>query len=1233
MSSDEGDSPTSVEPSWTPTHGSGEAMELELAEPGTRVEGRFVVQELLGAGAHGAVYEVHDELRGSRLALKTLLRMSPDELVRFKHEFRLVSDLSHPNLVTVHELFVRGERAWLTMELCPGTDFLSWVREDDVLDEARLRDALLQLARGLAALHGAGILHRDLKPSNVLVRPDGHVLVADFGLARALDREHGEGIAGTPAYMSPEQAADLELTPASDWYGVGVMLHEALTGLRPHAELSGIGLLMAKQLGDVAPPSELQPGLPADLDRLCAELLARDPAARPTGADVLRRLGAANPGAAVLVHGSAEVFVGRAAELARLERALELLRSTGRARAIVVEGRSGSGKTALVRRWLQRASEAGAIMLGGRCYERESVPYKGLDELVDSLRALLHARGGTAAIAGAGALGRLFPVLRDVRGIGDAPLPRDDDPFESRRQAVDALRELLDRIARAATLVLVIDDLQWCDDDSAGLLLELLRSRHRPRALFVALVRTDDTPSDGPLARVAHGLEQLGAELETERLPIGPLPPADAIAVARALLPARSDREAIAAAIAGDCEGNPMLVAELARHVAAAPSQTGARSLQLDEVIRARAARLPEDARAVLEIVAIAARPTALRVVVEAAHARERELEAIALLRGQAFVRTHAELDRIEPYHDRIAAGVRATMSPERIVECHLALAHALERGAGEPEEIAFHFEAAHVPERALEHVTRAAERADLALALHRAAQLYRMALALLREGDPRRGPLQRALGDTLARDGRGALAAEAYQAAAATARGTLAIELRRAAAEQLLRSGRLREGLAALRVVLDAVGLRMPSGSRTTMVALLAARAQIRVRGLEFVERTEAEIDPKLLLEIDTTWAAATGLLQSSVLLGQYFQARHLLLALQGGEPRRIARALGLETLYAATSGTRGLAHCDALLERVIGLCRRIDDARARGIAELATGIADVYRGRFPNAYPRLVEAERMLRESGTVAQWELAMARTFATMSLFYTGELRRMQELLATSVRDATEHDDRYGQLMLRVSYEPVCMLFDDRTSDARRVLAELRRAWPAELDTPTYHYVLAMTASRIERYSGGGARALAAIEEQWNPIERSLMLTKQPLMIFMAHERGCAALHAAFAERGAARRRASIIARDDSDRLLRERTPWSRAMAGPLVAALHAAAGERDAALQAAIAAERSFVEQAMPVFAAAMVRRRGELLGGSDGAASIARADAVLREHGAAAPAAMTSLLTPPLVGW
>ena len=459
-----------------------------------------------------------------------------------------LADVVHSNLVTLHELRADGPALYFTMEFIDGTDLSSYVRQtpfdpveqttgghapapvssagDADLGDAwerasglsrmqldRLRDALRQLASGLIALHAAGRLHRDLKPSNVMVTPQGRVVILDFGLAAELDRQgrHHDvsgAFLGTPAYAAPEQAAASPLSPASDWYSVGAILYQLLTGRTPF-QGGLLQVLRDKQRRDPPAPCTLADGVPEDLDRLCRDLLHRDPLARPDGREVLRRLqgpvpGAAGAGpephaespdgplAASLARGR---LIGRASYLQALTDAYRAM-CGGRTVIALVHGPSGMGKTSLIERFLDdlRQREP-AVILTGRCYEAESVRFKALDSLIDRLSEYLTQLPEdlveTVLPRDATSLARVFPVFQRVEGVARLPVRTDSsDERELRRRAVGGLRELLARLGRRP-LVLFIDDLQWGDVDSAAVLADVLEPPDPPALLLLGAYRSE----------------------------------------------------------------------------------------------------------------------------------------------------------------------------------------------------------------------------------------------------------------------------------------------------------------------------------------------------------------------------------------------------------------------------------------------------------------------------------------------------------------------------------------------------------------------------------------------------------------------------------------------------------------------------------------------------------------------------------------------------------------------
>ncbi len=260
----------------------------------------------------------------------------------------------------------------------------------------RLRLASRQLAGGLVALHAMGKLHRDLKPSNVMVDKRGRVVILDFGVAIELKQQDDplateRATEGTVSYMSPEQSAGKPLSPASDWYSVGVMLFRAMTGQLPFVG-TRLEVMARKQTSDAPDPRTLVPELPDDLAALCHELLRRVPEERPTGEEILRRLGGIDSGSTTARGGSAQAsrfFLGRKPQLAALAGAFEAM-LRGETTAVFVHGPSGSGKSSLVHHFLEDVAAGDqAAILEGRCFEQESVAYKALDALVDSLSRYL----------------------------------------------------------------------------------------------------------------------------------------------------------------------------------------------------------------------------------------------------------------------------------------------------------------------------------------------------------------------------------------------------------------------------------------------------------------------------------------------------------------------------------------------------------------------------------------------------------------------------------------------------------------------------------------------------------------------------------------------------------------------------------------------------------------------------------------------------------------------------
>jgi hypothetical protein len=1157
---------------------------------GFRGTARFEVRRCLGAGGMGVVYEAFDRERNARIALKTLRSLSADALLRFKREFRDFLDLAHPNLISLGELFSEGQDWFFTMELVDGIPFLEWVRPevqvpptDSVeaaslspsattlpdgparvrrtegvapLDEPRLRAALVQLTSGLQALHAADKVHRDIKPSNVLVTPAGRVVLLDFGLATELSRQEqlsSTDVVGTVEYMAPEQAAARPVGPSADWYAVGVMLYEALTGELPFSG-PALEVLMNKQRLEPVAPRTVDADAPPDLERLCLDLLRFEPAERPSGAEILRRLGVrpseTRPSRPSVTQ--APLFVGRAAELADLRAAFALASGDGdgqrQAVQVHVHGESGVGKSALVRRFAEvlKLEEPEVVILDGHCYERESVPYKAVDGLVDAISRYLvrlpKADAASILPRQAALLTSVFPVLSRVEPFAEAPrLSEVRDPLELRSRLFGAVRELFGRLAERKLLVLTIDDLQWADADSLALLAEVTRPPEAPPLLLVATVR--DRPAD------SSGLTIMATSLlqgEVRRLHLSRMPSEEAERLAQLLIARAAGRPDLdPRAVAQEAGGHPLFIDELIRHSGAG----GTPGMHLEEALWARIQQLDPAARGVLEVAALAGGRLVQKTAAHAAALDAAEFsKLVGMLRVAHLVRTSGTrgTDFIEPYHDRVRAAVLAHLPEVRARAQHRRMALALEAAEhADPEALARHWRDAGERARGAEYAAQAAEKAARALAFDRAAGLYGECLLLGLARDRKGRDLRVKRAHALVNAGRGTEAAALFAEAAADASPTEALDLRRRAAEQLLRSGHVAAGLEALRTVLGAVGMELAETPARALSSLLWRRARLRVRGLAFKERSEGQLPAETLTRIDTCWSVAAGLSMVDLIRSADFQARHLLLALDAGEPYRVARALAMEAGHVATAGKKAEARAKRLVAAATELAQRIGHPHAIGMAELAHGVAAYQTGRWAEALARCQLADRLFREGCVGVAWEIVTAQLFRLNALYYVGELARLQREAAAALKEVEERGDLYASTTLRIRPMHFAALAADDVAGARARADEAMRQWtPRVFHAQHYYHMVAL--AHADLYAGDGAAAWQRLTSEWRALQGSLFLRVQVVRVEALSLRGRAALAAAVAMEPRSASPLLRVALESADALDREALPWAHAL---------------------------------------------------------------------------------------
>lgn len=667
------------------------------------IGGRYQLVSHLGRGGMGEVWEALDLTEDRRVALK---RMSVDRTrskvgrseLRFRREFHTLASFDHPHIVEVYDYGVDSTGPWYTMELLGGSDLREVLRERTM--EAREACSILRdVASALALLHARGLVHRDLSPRNVRII-DGRAVLFDFGVL--VDAGVSGEVAGTPAYIAPEMLYGQPIDHRTDLYALGVLAYAMLTGEVPYPARELIELVGLWSV-PLVHPSEYGE-LPDGLESLVIDLLRLEPLGRPASAavliDKLGAMGGLDPDPDLAVqpgYAPTAALVGRDRELQQLEAELRAVVEHNESRSFYVEAESGTGKSRLLEELGIRAKLHGARCLYVDCEdavaENGGSPFAAVTALLREAFVVMPEEAYEACEPDAPLLCRVFsPVKRRFPHID--PEPESGEPAEDRMRLQRAVLHVVQRLSLGGPLVVLVDDVQRCDEASAAALASLVHRKSRGLLLGIARRLRERVRATAAVAALStidvrillEGLDEAGVE-----------------ALLRSLFGDATHVSRLAKWMTRATGGSPLLCSELARQLVEDDVIRYANGTwvlpkdapdvvpeSLAEAMEHRVEALPPIARSIGELLAVHGGEMELErcvtliegLATDASDAEARAFVAIAELRRQGVL---VDLgDRFRFRHDSMREALMRRVDDERLQLLHRHVGETL-LDEGEP--------------------------------------------------------------------------------------------------------------------------------------------------------------------------------------------------------------------------------------------------------------------------------------------------------------------------------------------------------------------------------------------------------------------------------------------------------------------------------------------------------------------------------------------------------------------
>jgi len=737
--------------------------------------GRYKVAKKLGEGGRGIVFKTEDARLGRTVAIKVIKGEGLDQesFARFEQEAKATAGLSHPNIVAIYDIGQEGESHYLILEFVDGPNLSGLIRSQPGArcDAATTLRIGSQVCQALEYAHSRGILHRDIKPENIMITSAGLPKLMDFGLARALGgpnlTQRGV-IVGTPAYLPPEQALGKRSDTRSDLYSLGCVLYEMVTGRPPFRGDDPVKVIFSHINDLPMMPQKLAPEIPPALERVILKLLAKDPDQRYQSASELfqalksvKEAAEARP-APVGVQTDekaaekmptpeprwAQALVDREQEMKILRARLDAaLRAEGS--LVFITGEAGIGKTRLAYELRSYGKLRGAQCLTSKGGEREgAVPYQPWSDIIKE-----YARWAPpllvfkAAGAFAPELVKLVPELGEK--LGTIPSSAPTSSAQQHVRLYEAVTQFFVNISKEVPLVLFLDDLQWFDDASMGLLHHMARAITAERLLVVGAYRDLELEDQRSLS---HSVAEMNRERLFYALPLKRLAPSEVLQMIRQTFGEKVPGE-LPDLVYDKTEGNPFFVEEVLRSLveegALYPVEKGwgVKDLSqihvprgIKEVLGKRLECLDEESCHVLSAAAVIGREFSFPVLSEVTGLGENELIDIIdkCLQARLVVARHILGEEVYAFADtQLRDVLYEDISPVRRRRQHMKVGEAVEKVYAKKindyvEALAYHFLEGNDLSKAVDYAQKAGDKAAMLFAWDQARRYYETALKLM---------------------------------------------------------------------------------------------------------------------------------------------------------------------------------------------------------------------------------------------------------------------------------------------------------------------------------------------------------------------------------------------------------------------------------------------------------------------------------------------------------------------